>query len=310
MSSSVYNCICIHYYANESEKEKFLCDCLYPFMDEMSETFGISKRYITRSWVRGPHFEIVYPAEVCSDDAAVLGLCNKRIDEYCEEHSRNTNKFDARKYAKISKNLRKIERRKKRDCFPICQDGAIYLRTFDTSKKYGEYNSEYEYNLSVRYNCEMYDICRIIMQNIRNMNKAQRVAYINRFLIVAAFNYRNYGILKGYQSYISHSEGFLGNSHKKKAAMYRQMFESFYRTYAEPLRKDATKLVEYYRNDDIGSFDSLLEMFDRVCKKYYDLAYDIIEDDKQSGRKLWISYEKRQKAITPCNKSFEHLHMV
>ncbi len=295
--SNIYDRLCVHYYADEAEKERFLCECLYPLTDEIAEEFGMNRRYITRSWIHGPHFELIYPADDCKDENALLSLCKERIEQYWDENTDIEYEFDAKKYARISKDLKKIEQRKKSECFPVYSDHDIYINSLDTGSKYGEYNSEYEYELSVQYNMEMFDICRSMMQNIRYMNKAQRVAYLNRFLIVTAFNYRNYGILKGYQSYISHSEGFLGNSHKKEAAMYRKMFENFYSTYSLPLRKDATKLIEYYRNDDIASFDSLLGVFDGVCRKYYDSAYDIIENDKKSGRKLWITYAKRKKAI-------------
>ncbi len=284
--------IFIHYYASEKIKEKFLIEVILSVTKMLSER-DISN-YVKRNWTYGPHFEIICKdADILIDDSLLVEDIKKRLGEFQKENGFDDG-FNAKKYARIVKDTAKIERI--HNYLPIKAHGYVGIEQYDSLARLGEYSSINEKVVFEKYN---YIISPYIMElaaKMYNMNYKERIIYYSKILASAATNYPGYGARKGYLSFVSHAEGFLGNW-RKKTQIYRDRFKSFYIQYKAEATNEIREVIMSINEENLEEYDSLIYNMNEIYKKFRVEIEKVIIKDKEDNRNKWISYKKREKEI-------------
>lgn len=283
--------ISVHYYSSEIIKEKLLIEVIFPIVKKF-HSMGI-KSYIRREWKFGPHIEVIYENDGRINEKEIIEKLKLDVKKF-QDINGYDEKFDKKAYAKVIKDTAKMEREKK--YLPIQEQGYIFVDDYDIKKKSGEYTSINEKVCFEEYNFKIAPYIMELLEKMFRMNFKERIIYFGKCLAILATNYPKYGASKGYLSFVSHSEGFLGNK-RRKTQIYRDRFKKFYDLYSSETEDEVRKLIFSYRDNTLKEYDELIFEMNEVFKDFINEIRHVIKEDKENSNKTWISYGKRKREV-------------
>jgi Lantibiotic biosynthesis dehydratase C-term len=224
-----------HVYYYDREQTDLLLDAVRPVFAEIEAAEGVSRCYWQRHWRLGPHVRLNVRATPDAWAGRVRPLIDKVIGDHLRRHP-STGTASEERDLPVHRQLAELEQ----------EHGPLTPWQPDNSIRYAEYDRR----LHVLGTVESSDLLADFHTDttplaFAALDLARSTG--DRFDIPVTFMFATAArgcppIERGFLSYRSHAEGFLANS--SDPAGFRERFERLYRSNAETLRRQLTRVLE------------------------------------------------------------------
>lgn len=124
----MWKIVCVHYYDNEKNKNKFLKEKIIPFFNYLSKMYSIEEYYYDRDWKFGPHFEIHINISQQYNFDEIFNLIKKELKSYMNSNHQEI-EIDKSHYIEVANQLSKLEEVEE-GFLPIKSDGEIWVKPY------------------------------------------------------------------------------------------------------------------------------------------------------------------------------------